>query len=148
MGNVSVQVNYFIIWVYLQGCVDYYDNIYSLMIRLFKWKNVPLEKLMATLWESRRMSHAMCIAPANELVIAQLSEHLGDLPKSYDFWTNCLKTLPGMLVGFQQNFSFLCSNYTQTSCEHEKSSRMHVTVDEVKEAALKLISHVFLSSPK
>ncbi|XP_022978634.1 separase isoform X2 [Cucurbita maxima] len=126
----------------IKGCVDYYDNIYSLMIRLFKWKNVPLEKLMATLWESRRMSHAMCIAPTNELVIAQLSEHLGDLPKSYDFWTNCLKTLPGMLVGFQQNFSFLCSNYTQTSCEHEKSSRMHVTVDEVKEAALKLISHI------
>lgn len=117
------------------------------MIRLFKWKNVQLEKLLAILWESRRMSHAMCIAPTNEVVIAQLSEHLGELPKSFDFWTNSLKTLPGMLVGFQQNFSFLCPNYDQSSCKHEKSVRLYVTVDEVKEAASKLISHVFLSSP-
>lgn len=90
----------------------------------------------------------MCIAPVNEIVITQLSEHLGELPKSFDFWTNCLKTLPGMLVGFRQSFSFLCSNNTQSSCEHEKSVRLYLTVDEVKEAASKLMSHVFLSSPK
>lgn len=125
--------------------MDYHHNIYSLMIRLFKWKNVQLEKLLAILWESRRMGHAMCTAPVNEMFIAQLSEHLGELPKSFDFWTNCLKTLPVMLVGFQQNFSFLCSNYTQSSCEHEKSIQLYVTVDEAKEAASKLISHVILS---
>lgn len=116
------------------------------MIRLFKWKNVQLEKLLALLWESRRMSHAMCTTPANEIVIAQLSEHLGELPKSFELWTNCLKTLPGMLVGFQQTFSFLCPNYTQSSCKREKSVQLYVTIDEVKEAASKLISHVILSS--
>ncbi|XP_022149194.1 separase isoform X2 [Momordica charantia] len=126
----------------IKGCMDYHHNIYSLMIRLFKWKNVQLEKLLAILWESRRMGHAMCTAPVNEMFIAQLSEHLGELPKSFDFWTNCLKTLPVMLVGFQQNFSFLCSNYTQSSCEHEKSIQLYVTVDEAKEAASKLISHI------
>ncbi|XP_038885485.1 separase isoform X3 [Benincasa hispida] len=126
----------------IKGCMDYNHSIYSLMIRLFKWKSVQLEKLLAILWESRRMSHAMCIAPTNDIIIAQLSEHLGELPKSFDFWTNCLKTLPGMLVGFQQNFSFLCPNYTQSSCKHKKSVRLYVTVDEVKETASKLISHI------
>ncbi|XP_011657385.1 separase isoform X3 [Cucumis sativus] len=126
----------------MKGCMDYYHSIYSLMIRLFKWKNVQLEKLLALLWESRRMSHAMCTTPANEIVIAQLSEHLGELPKSFELWTNCLKTLPGTLVVFQQTFSFLCPNYTQSSCKHEKSVRLYVTVDEVKEAASKLISHI------
>ncbi|XP_050938056.1 separase isoform X2 [Cucumis melo] len=126
----------------MKGCMDYYNSIYSLMIRLFKWKNVQLEKLLALLWESRRMSHAMCTTPANEIVIAQLSEHLGELPKSFELWTNCLKTLPGMLVGFQQTFSFLCPNYTQSSCKREKSVQLYVTIDEVKEAASKLISHI------
>ncbi|KAM1331968.1 hypothetical protein TB1_043623 [Malus domestica] len=42
----------------IKGCTDFHSDINRLMIRLFKWSNVPLEKCVLRFWECRRISHA------------------------------------------------------------------------------------------
>ncbi|KAF3975524.1 hypothetical protein CMV_001236 [Castanea mollissima] len=129
----------------LKGCMDFHHDIYRLMTRLFKCKNVPPENFLAKLWESRRTSHALCISPVNETLIINLSEQYGDLCKSVDFWIRCLKRSHPLLVGFQQSFSFSFAS-SQASCNLESTFRSDITVDEVKEAAFQLISSVPVSS--
>ncbi|XP_059463278.1 separase isoform X5 [Corylus avellana] len=124
----------------MKGCVDFDQDIYRLMTRLFRWKSVSMENCLAVLWESRRTTHALCISPVNEAFI-NLSDHCGELSKSVDFWIRCLKGSQPLIVGFQQSFSFLFSN-PHSSCNHESSFRSDITVEEVKEAAFELISSV------
>ena len=121
--------------------MDFHHDIYRLMTRLFKFKNVPLENCLAKLWESRRTTHALCISPINEAFIINLSEHYGDLCKSVDFWICCLKGSQPLKVGFQQSFSFSFAS-SQASCNQMSTFRSDITVDEVKEAAFQLISCV------
>ncbi|KAK7839536.1 separase [Quercus suber] len=125
----------------LKGCMDFHHDIYKLITRLFKCKNVPLENFLAKLWESRRTSHALCISPVNETLIINLSEQYGDLCKSVDFWIRCLKGSHPLLVGFQQSFSFSFVS-SQSSSNLESTFRSDITVDEVREAAFQLISSV------
>ncbi|KAK9290720.1 hypothetical protein L1049_008894 [Liquidambar formosana] len=130
----------------MRGHMRFHHDIYKLMIRLFKWKNVSLEKSLAMLWEYRRLGHALCASPVSEAFIRNLSEHFGELSKSVDFWTSCLSGSQPLLVGFQQNFSFLFSICTPGSYHHQSSSLSHIAVNEVKEAAVDLISSVSVSS--
>lgn len=123
--------------------MDFHPDIYRLMSRLFKLKNVPLENCLAMLWECRRTTHALCVSPVNEAFI-ELSEHCGGHSKSFDFWVHCLRGSRPLILGFQQSFSFLFSN-SQGSCNHESSFISDITVDEVKEAAFELISTVRIS---
>ncbi|GMY05223.1 separase isoform X2 [Fagus crenata] len=125
----------------MKGCMDFHHDIYRLMTRLFKFKNVPLENCLAKFWESRRTTHALCISPINEAFIINLSEHYGDLCKSVDFWIRCLKGSQPLKVGFQQSFSFSFAS-SQVSCNQMSTFRSDITVDEVKEAAFQLISCV------
>lgn len=125
--------------------MDFHNDIHRLMIRLVKWRNVPLEKFVARLWECRRISHALCGSPVNEAFIMNLSDHCGELSKSNDFWIDCLKESKPLLLVFQHNFSFLFPNLPRGPSNHETSFRSDITIDEVKEAAFKLISSVSFS---
>ncbi|XP_059648132.1 separase [Cornus florida] len=126
----------------MKGFTEFHSDIYELIIRLFKWKNVPLEKCLATLWEYRRLGHALCASPVNEAFILILSQHCGELSKSIDFWISCMKGSWPLQMGFQQNFSFMFTIFSQGSYNHESSFRSDTTVEEVKQAALGLISTV------
>ena len=74
--NSFTTLRYFLL--YSQGWMDFHHDIYRLMTRLFKCKNVPLENFLAKLWESRT-THALCISPVYETLIINLSEQYGDL---------------------------------------------------------------------
>lgn len=126
----------------LQGCMDFHNDIHRLMIRLFKWRNVPLEKCVARLWECRRISHGLCASPVNEAFIMNLSDHCGENSKSIEFWVDCLKGSKPLLLAFQYNFSSVSPNFPRGSCNYESSFRSDITIDEVKEAAFELISSV------
>ncbi|KAA8545541.1 hypothetical protein F0562_020325 [Nyssa sinensis] len=130
----------------IKGYTKLHTDIYELMIRLFKWKNVPLEKCLAMLWEYRRLCHALCASPVNEAFLVTLSQHCGELSKSIDFWISCMKRGWPLQVGFQQNFSSMFTISSRGSYGCENSFRSDITVDEVKQAASGLISSVPISS--
>ena len=116
-------------------------------MRLFQWKNIPLEKLPALLWEYRRICHGLCVLPLSDTLLESLSEYFGVRSRSIDFWISCLKGYQPLLVGFQHNFSFLFASFLQGSRNHESSFRPEITVDEVKDAASNcsdfVASHLF-----
>lgn len=110
------------------------------MFRLFQWKNVPLEKLLAVLWECRRLRHALCVSPVNEAFLMSLADHCDG--QSIDFWISCLKGSQPLLVGLEHNFSFLFASIPQDSFNFGSCFRTDITVDEVKDAAYELIANV------
>lgn len=122
--------------------MEFHHDIYRLMIRLFQCNNVPSEKFLAILWECRRISHGLCISPVNEAFMMSLSDHYGEHSRSIEFWTSCLKGSQPLLVGLQNNFSFLFPNFARDSNKHESSFRPDMTIDEVEEFAFQLISSV------
>ncbi|KAM1392417.1 hypothetical protein ACFX2I_019995 [Malus domestica] len=128
-----------------KGCMDFHNDIHKLMIRLFKWRNVPLEKCVARFWECRRISHALCASPVNETFIMNLSDHCGELSK-YAFWIDSLKDSTPLLLAFQHSFSFLFPNFSRGPWNHQNLFRSDITIDEVKEAAFELISQAPVST--
>lgn len=119
--------------------MEFHNVLYKLIIRFFKWKNVPLEKCLSILWESRRLSHALCLSPVNEAFLMNLAEQCGEISKSIDFWICCLKESQPLLVGFQQSLSLLFADI------HESPNQPYITIADVKEAASDLISRVRFS---
>ncbi|KAF8411822.1 hypothetical protein HHK36_004381 [Tetracentron sinense] len=127
----------------LKGYMHLQHDIYKLIIILLQRKNVPLKKCLAMLWADRRLTHALCSSPVDEAFILNLSEHFGVDSNSFSFWISCIKDSQPLLVGFKQKFSLLYSTLPQQgSCHPESSFSSDVTVDEVKGAALDLISSV------
>ncbi|KAJ0007712.1 hypothetical protein Pint_29731 [Pistacia integerrima] len=120
----------------VKGCMEIHNVLYKLMIRFLKWKNVPLEKCLSIFWESRRLSHALCISPVNEGFLMNLAEQCGEISKSIDFWVCCLKESQPLLVGFQQNLSLLFADIC------ESPNQPYITIADVKEAASELMSRV------
>ncbi|XP_057978228.1 separase isoform X2 [Malania oleifera] len=142
--NTMVLLYHIVDLLSIKGHTKFHHDIYKLVISLFKRKNVPLEKCLALLWEYRRLGHALCASPINEGFIMNLSEHCGELSKSMDFWVNCMKGSRPLLVGFQQSFSF--STIVRQDYHQRSSLWSDIGVDEVKGAALDLISSVPVSS--
>ncbi|XP_030477632.1 separase isoform X2 [Cannabis sativa] len=130
----------------VKGCMDYHYDTYKLMIRLFYGKGVPLEKVLAVLWEGRRTRHSLCISPVNEAFLMSLAEHYAEDSKSIDFWIKCLKSSQPLLAGFQHSFSCLSANFPPESPEHDSSFCSDMSEDEVKKVAFELISSVPSSS--
>ncbi|KAL5787518.1 hypothetical protein ACOSP7_004467 [Xanthoceras sorbifolium] len=126
----------------MKGFLEFHHDIYKLIIRFLKWKNVSLEKCLAILWESRRLSHALCVSPVCEAFMLNLAEHCGELSMSVNFWIRCLKEFQPLLVGFQQTFLFLFADLPHGCYTGESSFRSSITIDDVKEAASELISSV------
>ncbi|CAK9151202.1 unnamed protein product, partial [Ilex paraguariensis] len=112
----------------VKGCMNFHPEVFEILIRLFKWKGVPLEKCLAMLWEYRRLGHALCASSVNESFITTLSRHCGELSQSIDFWISCMKGSEAQGVGFQQNFSLMFQS--------------DIKVEEVKKAASELLSSV------
>ncbi|KAK3002113.1 hypothetical protein RJ639_021722 [Escallonia herrerae] len=124
----------------VKGYLKFHPDIYEMIVRLFKRKNITLEKCLAILWEYRRLSHALCGSPVDESFIQILSQHCGELSKSMEFWKSCMMGSKPLQVGFEQSFSFMFSVFSQGSHHHGSSFLSEITVNEVKQAASDLIS--------
>ncbi|TKY71312.1 Separase protein [Spatholobus suberectus] len=125
----------------LKGLMELFNDAYQLVIKMFKWKNVPVEKWLTLMWESRRLSHALCVSPVNEEFIKNSLDEFSEL-SNIDFWIRYLQGNQSSLIGFQQNFSFLFASFHRNSCSHGSSFQTDITIDEVQKAALDLISNV------
>ncbi|XP_024626543.1 separase [Medicago truncatula] len=125
----------------LKGFMELFNDAYRLVIRLFKLKNVSTEKWLTLLWESRRLSYALCVSPVNEAFIKNSLDEFSDL-SNINFWMHNLKGNESSFIGFQQNFSFLFASSHKNSCDHGSTFQVEITVEEVQKAVLKLISNV------
>ncbi|XP_054803798.1 separase isoform X2 [Prosopis cineraria] len=125
----------------LKGFMELYSDSYRLMIRLFKLKNLSTQKWLALLWESRRISHALCVSPVDEEFILNSSEHFEELC-SFDFWIRYLQGFQPLVMGFQQNFSFLFANLPRDSYHHMNSFQIDIEVDDIRKVASELMSSV------
>lgn len=113
------------------------------MIRLFQWRNVPIKNLLAILWECRRLSHAVCASPINEMFITTLLKHC-DASNTMEYWLSCLTTSQSLEVGFKQNFSYMFTDFSLGS-HHHVSSQSDMTIGGIKQAVSILLSSVRLS---
>lgn len=77
--------------------------LYDVVITLFNKKNFPLTKTLAELWKNKRLSHALCASPVNDIFIEPFSKHQSQLCKSSEFWRMCLEELKPLIVGFQHS---------------------------------------------
>ncbi|KAL1827171.1 separase isoform X3 [Daucus carota subsp. sativus] len=128
----------------LKGYMKFHANIYEIIIRLFEWRNVPVKKLLAILWECRRLGHALCASPVNETFITTLSNHC-DASNTMEYWLSCLTESPLLEVGFKQNFSYMFTDFSLVA-HHHVSSQAEITIDGVEQAVSNLLSSVPLSS--
>lgn len=121
--------------------MDFHHNIYKVMIMIYTLKKVPLSNFLAKLWESRRISHALCPSPVLEAFMSLSNDFDGKL-KFTEYWIDSLRESQPLVVGFHNYFSF-----PGGSSNHESSSQSHITVEKVEEVASKLISRVSLKFP-
>ncbi|MED6119530.1 hypothetical protein PIB30_012720 [Stylosanthes scabra] len=124
----------------LKGFMELSHNAYKLLTRMFNWKNVSIEKWLTFLWESRRLSHALCVSPICEAFQSSL-DHFNEL-SDIESWTRYLQANQSSLVGFQQIFSFLLSSPHKNSCCKGDSFQNDIAANDIKKAALELISNV------
>ncbi|XP_040365998.1 separase-like isoform X2 [Rosa chinensis] len=110
----------------LKGRVDFHCTIYKVMIKIYTQRGVSLNNLLAKLWESRRISHALCPSPVQEAFMS-LSVVFGEKLKLTEFWIECFSKSQPLVVGFHNNFS---------------SSQSNITVHNVEEVTSALISSV------
>ncbi|KAK4339952.1 hypothetical protein RND71_041414 [Anisodus tanguticus] len=129
----------------LKGYLEIHPDIYEMMIQLFM-KNIPLEKSVSLLWRYRRLSHALCTSPVNEMFIKTLSNHCGELSMSVEYWMKCMKESQPQLVGLQQSFFLTLSLSSKVSCSHQSFLHCDITEDKVKLTASELIHAVPFSS--
>ncbi|CAA7060137.1 unnamed protein product [Microthlaspi erraticum] len=129
----------------LKGCTELHHQIYQLIFRLFKWKNVKLEVCLAMLWEYRRLSHALCPSPISDAFIRNLSENCGEKSTCIGFWIDCLKDSKARLLGFQQNFQDLHNDFLRKSNKDKGPFQSDITTDDITKAASELISSASLS---
>ncbi|XP_031390814.1 separase isoform X2 [Punica granatum] len=128
----------------LKGCFAFHLEIevWKIIMKVFRCKNIPLENCVSYFWECRRMSHALCTSPISNAFIKIMSEHFGEHSASVDYWISCLKGSQPLIVGLQNSFSFICSASSQGSSNPEISLQLDTAVGEVKEAVLELVSSV------
>ena len=122
--------------------MDFHYDIYKLLLKLFQWKKVPLEKSVAVLWQCRRLRHALCVSPVHEAFLMSLADNYDGPTKSIDFWISCLKGSKALIVGFEHTFSSLFANFPRGSFNYESFFPPNITVEGVKNAALQLVSEV------
>ncbi|CAH8360120.1 unnamed protein product [Eruca vesicaria subsp. sativa] len=123
----------------VKGCTELHHHIYQLIFRLFRHKHVKLEVCLSMLWECRRLSHALCPSPISDAFILSLSEICGDKSTCMTFWIDCLKDSKAKLIGFQQNFHDLHSDFLRTSSD-EGPFQSDITIDDITDAASELTS--------
>ncbi|XAR49404.1 Separase [Bertholletia excelsa] len=144
--NVKVYKDHLLLPAFGKGNTQFHPDIYELLIRLFKKKNVPLEKYLALLWQCRRVGHALCASPVSEEFITTVVQHYGEHSNSVDFWISCMKGSWPLEVGFQHSFFSMFTNLAHWPYHNKESFRSDIKVDEVKQYALDLTSKVPLRS--
>ena len=87
---------------YLQGFMELFNDAYQLLIKMFKRKNVPIEKWLPLMWESRSLSHALCVSPVNEEFIMNSMDEFSEL-SNIDFWIRYLQGNQSSLIGFRRS---------------------------------------------
>ncbi|KAL1317566.1 hypothetical protein AAHE18_15G142400 [Arachis hypogaea] len=63
----------------LKGFMELSGNAYKLLTRMFEWKNISIETWLTFLWESRRLSHALCVSPISDDVQKAAPELISNL---------------------------------------------------------------------
>ncbi|KAF9608453.1 hypothetical protein IFM89_009819 [Coptis chinensis] len=125
----------------MKGWFHFQYDLYKLIIIFLKRKGVPFEKCLAMLWANRRLTHALCTTPIHEDVVSSFAQHFDDRSNTVGFWISCIKDSQSLTVGFRQKFSLFDSILPPDGHSNPGSPLgSNVTVDEVKEAALALIS--------
>ncbi|KAL2460485.1 Separase [Abeliophyllum distichum] len=121
----------------VKGYLDNYPGVYDVVIQLFNQKKIPPEKMLAELWKNRRLSHALCASPINELFIRTFSKHHGQFYKSEDFWRTCMVELKPLVAGFdhandeiKQAASDFISNVPHCSGSMFLSSHLYYDLSE------------------
>ncbi|KAK7412084.1 hypothetical protein VNO78_03531 [Psophocarpus tetragonolobus] len=140
-GSIMILLYNIVDLLQLKGFMELLNNAYQLLSKMFKWKNVPIEKWLTLMWESKSLSHALCVSPINEEFIMNSFNDFSEL-SNIDFWIRYLQGNQSSLIGFQQNFSFLFASSHRNSCSHGSSFETDITIDEVQNAARDLISNV------
>ncbi|KAL9237436.1 hypothetical protein vseg_011984 [Gypsophila vaccaria] len=130
----------------IKGLTTLHSDVLNVILKVLKQMDVPLNKCLALLWESRRVNHALCVMPLNEALVVALSNLYGKEAESFQIWVDCLKDSRTLSVGFKQNFSFLPSFFPLAFHQHKKSLQSDISVDEAKRVASDLISNVSASS--
>ncbi|XP_051146436.1 separase isoform X2 [Andrographis paniculata] len=102
----------------IKGYLELHPSLYDAVIKLHKEKNLPLTKIISELWKSRRLSHALCASPVNDMFSRTFSKYQNQLFNSSGFWKMCKEELKPLVVVF------------------------HHTNDELKQVASGLTSHV------
>lgn len=124
----------------LQGYTEIQPQIFDVLIRLCKWKKLPVEEVLTMLWGSRKLRHSLCASPIHELFISKLSEHYGEICNCSRFWMKCMELSKPLLLGFQQCFLSSLAVYFQDSICH--GSLYDRTDDAVKPAGSDLVGLV------
>ncbi|KAG9135415.1 hypothetical protein Leryth_007169 [Lithospermum erythrorhizon] len=122
----------------IKGFTDLHIDIYTIMIRLFEWKKVPVGKLLAVLWKSRRLGHALCPSPIDPKFITEICKNHDELNK-LRYWIKFMEESQPLIIGFEQCFFSMLS---PSSYHHVNDIQSDLTVEKIKKAASGLISSV------
>ncbi|XP_010540470.1 PREDICTED: separase isoform X2 [Tarenaya hassleriana] len=127
----------------MKGCSELHHQLYQLIFKLFKWKNVKMEVCLAMLWEFRRLNHALCPSTISDAFILSISEYCGENSLSVEFWMDCLKESKAKSIGFLQNFHFLHYDFFNISNKYARRTfQPDITIDDIKNTASELLSSV------
>ncbi|CAA2934735.1 separase isoform X1 [Olea europaea subsp. europaea] len=121
----------------IKGYLEIHPCMYDVVIQLFNLKNTTLEKMLAELWKNRRLSHALCASPINDVFIRTFFKRCGQFYNSGDFWRTCAVELKPLLAGFDHTdddikkaASDLISNVPQCSGSTFLSSHLYYDLSE------------------
>lgn len=71
--------------------MNFYLDVVNVIIKVFKWMNVLLEKCLSLLWGFRRFSYVFCVVFVNEVfVLVFLIYYCKDV-EFFDFWMSSMK---------------------------------------------------------
>ncbi|OIV91544.1 hypothetical protein TanjilG_08956 [Lupinus angustifolius] len=102
--------------IQLKGFMDLSGDAYQLVTRIFKLKKVPVEKWLTLLWESRRLSHALCVSPVNEAFIMNSSHQSSEL-SNIDFWIRHLQGNQSSSAPVSSHSAFLAGYLYYDLCQ-------------------------------
>ncbi|KAK4751903.1 hypothetical protein SAY87_020701 [Trapa incisa] len=147
LSNVLSEVSFTLLFnildlLALKGCFAFHllIEVWKIIFNVFKWKNIPLERCLSSLWECRRMSHALCASPISKIFLRIISKVYEKHCESIDCWINSLMESRPLIVGFQNCFSLTFPFITQGSLVPE--NLVQIDISEVKQTFLALVSSV------
>ncbi|KAK1435343.1 hypothetical protein QVD17_01104 [Tagetes erecta] len=120
----------------LKGNMEFHPEIYELIIRFFTCKkHVSVKECLVMLWQSKSLSHGLCMSDVDDSFILTFSKHC-NLFQSLEFWKSCMENIKSLEVGFQQCFSVISTLSSPSTCSRDHAAECtHVTIDDIKKCA-------------